>query len=323
MTLMGSKTATTPTLGLSVRRRPYHARCTALVALVVGASLVWLLLLASPAAAGNTVSAPAANGAAKTGKPKSRWDILKSSMQKVGNRAESDAIGVANGLASDAVGTAVSAAAGGTAGSAAKIGTGAVLGAVEEGGKALQKKGSFRTAVKFPLESIGNALTDGKSVSASLAAGADALSGDGDKTGWKEDPKAPKRTPKQVAGHLAVAAGEGVANKVGPLVAAGAATLAGGPVGEQSPVPPCSAFFIFKRGHRTAGVAAGVGTAAVMGFAEGVGHGLAHHEPGKQVIKDGLGRMGEVSASTVPGGAFVRAGIHAAAADAKNGASFG
>ncbi|KAI9331788.1 hypothetical protein DFJ73DRAFT_764894 [Zopfochytrium polystomum] len=306
--------------------------------------LVWLLALSpAPAAAGKKHPTdengfPAApvdtvgDGVYKSGKPNSRWNIFKNSAKNVAKGAASDGVGVANNLATNAVGTAVSAFAGRTARGAAKIGAGAALGAAEEAGQALARKDSFKSTVKFPLESVGQGLKDGKPLSArnplslqyhflprphpnhfckgALAAGADALTGNGDKTGWDQDPKlayflslpqypAKKPTPKQEVGRIATAAAEGIANKVVPLAAAGAATAAGGPI---------------------AGVAAGVGTAAAMGFAEGVGHGLKNHEPPKKVLEDGLGRMGEVTASTVPGRAALKDPISHAVAGTLNGA---
>ncbi|KAI9335820.1 hypothetical protein DFJ73DRAFT_798767 [Zopfochytrium polystomum] len=224
------------------------------------------------------------DGVYKRGKSQTRWDILKSSAKSVATGAANDGLGVANGLAVGAVGTAVTAVAGRTAGAAAKIGTGAALGAIEEAGKALEKKNSFKIPdrVKFPLVSIGNSLASGKSGTDALTAGADALSG-----------TAPKLTPKKAAGKIAEAAAEGIANKVVPLAAAGVTTAFAGPV---------------------AGAAAGVGTAAVMGFAEGVGH---------EVLKDGVGRMGEVAVNAIPGGAIAKAGVAAASKDAKNGLPVG
>ncbi|KAI9358545.1 hypothetical protein DFJ73DRAFT_905958 [Zopfochytrium polystomum] len=131
------------------------------------------------------------DGVYKRGKSQTRWDILKSSAKSVAAGAANDGLGVANGLAVGAVGTAVTAVAGRTAGAAAKIGTGAALGAIEEAGKALEKKNSFKIPdrVKFPLVSIGNSLASGKSGTDALTAGADALSGTGTRTGWKTNPK--------------------------------------------------------------------------------------------------------------------------------------
>ncbi|KAI9358657.1 hypothetical protein DFJ73DRAFT_794030 [Zopfochytrium polystomum] len=173
------------------------------------------------------------DGVYKRGKPQTRWDILKSSAKSVATGAANDGLGVANGLAVGAVGTAVTAVAGRTAGAAAKIGTGAALGAIEEAGKALEKKNSFKIPdrVKFPLVSVGNSLASGKSGTDALAAGADALSGTGARTGWKTNPK--------------------------------------------------------------------------------------------EVLKDGVGRMGEVAVNAIPGGAIAKAGVAAASKDAKNGLPVG